>query len=89
MKKDDGLPPEAGNTRWTSWCESEFFLADNLTQAVTNILELIEDKLVTLKVKLTTFPEGCTKMVTDLTVLEGSHHTNAVFAFNIMEDLGT
>lgn len=98
------VPPEAGNTRWNSWFEAvkyhaehlqlykEFFLAENSSaQAVTNILNLLEtdENLQALKVKLTFISESCSKLVTSLTVLEGTHRPTAVSAYNIMEDLGS
>lgn len=98
------VPPELVSTRWNSWFEAvqyhaehvhlykEFFLAEKSSaQAVRNIIELVEtdEKQEALHFKLTFISEGCGKLVTALTVLEGTHTPVAVSAYNIMEDLGS
>ncbi|XP_035282908.1 uncharacterized protein LOC118232230 [Anguilla anguilla] len=57
--------------------------------AVTNILDLLstEEKKDMIKVKLTLISEACSKLITALTILEGTHRPTAVSAFNIMENL--
>ncbi|KAK1889393.1 Phosphoglucosamine mutase, partial [Dissostichus eleginoides] len=97
-------PPESVGSRWNSWFEAvqyhaehvhlyrEFLLEENSSaQAVTNILSLLEteEKMQALTVKLTFIAEGCSKLMTALTILEGTHRTTAVSAYNIMEDLGS
>nr|XP_023672281.1 uncharacterized protein LOC111846387 [Paramormyrops kingsleyae] len=97
------VPPEAVSTRWNTWFEAvkyhaehvhlyrEFFLAENSSsQAVTNILSLLEkeEKVQALTVQLTFISDGCSKLMTALTVLEGTHHPTAVSVHNVMEDLG-
>ncbi|CAL8258497.1 unnamed protein product [Arctogadus glacialis] len=59
--------------------------------AVTNILSQVdtEEKVQALTVKLTFISEGCSKLMTALTILEGTHRPTAVSAYNIMEVLGS
>lgn len=98
------VPPEAAGTRWNTWFEAvqyhaehvhlyqEFFQSEGSSaQAVINILELLQtdEKLDSLKVKLTFISEACGKLITALTVLEGTHQPIAVSAYNMMEDLGS
>ncbi|KAI7804100.1 hypothetical protein IRJ41_023986 [Triplophysa rosa] len=94
----------AVNTRWNSWFEAvkyhaehvhiykEFLLAENLSsQAVTNILNLVEteEKVQDLTVKMSFVSEGCSKLITALSILEGTHRPTAVSAYNVMEELGS
>lgn len=98
------VPPEAVSSRWNTWFEAvkyhaehvhlyrEFLLAEkSSSQAVTNILSLLEteEKVQALILQLTFISEGCTKLMTALTVLEGTHQPTAVSAHNVMEDLGS
>nr|XP_057913311.1 uncharacterized protein LOC131107370 [Doryrhamphus excisus] len=98
------IPPEAVCTRWNSWFEAvkyhtkhvhqyrDFLLAEESTaMAVTNILSLVEteEKVQTLTLKLTFISEACSKLMTSLTILEGTHRPTAVSAYNVMEELGS
>lgn len=97
------VPPEAVCTRWNSWFEAvkyhaehvhlyrQFFLSEESTaMAVKNILSQLEteEKVQTLTLKLTFISETCSKLMTALTILEGTHRPTAVSAYNVMEDLG-
>lgn len=57
--------------------------------AVKNILSQLEteEKVQTLTLKLTFTSETCSKLMTALTILEGTHRPTAVSAYNVMEDL--
>ncbi|KAK9976412.1 hypothetical protein ABG768_021617 [Culter alburnus] len=82
------VPPEAVCTRWNSWFEAIkyhaehvhlyrlFFLSEESTgMAVKNILSQLEteEKVQTLTLKLTFISETCSKLMTALTILEGTH----------------
>lgn len=97
------VPPEAVCTRWNSWFEAvkyhaehvhlyrQFLLSEESTSmAVKNILGQIletEEKVQTLTLKLTFISDTCSKLMTSLTILEGTHRPTAVSADNVMEDL--
>lgn len=70
---------------------TEFLLAEKSSQAVTNILSQLEteEKVQALTVKLTLISESCSKLMTALSILEGTHRPTAVSAYNVMEDLGS
>ena len=95
-------PPEYVSSRWNSWFEAVKYHAEHVhlyrvfllaekssSMAVTNILSQVdtEEKVQALTVKLTFISEGCSKLITALTILEGTHRPTAVSAYNIMEDL--
>ncbi|XP_036001540.1 uncharacterized protein LOC118565359 [Fundulus heteroclitus] len=97
------VPPEAVCTRWNSWFEAvkyhaehvhlyrQFFLSEESTaMAVKNILSQLEteEKMQTFTLKLTFISEACSKLMTALTILEGTHRPTAVSAHNVMEDSG-
>eukprot|EP00063_Salmo_salar_P042563 XP_014017398.1 PREDICTED: uncharacterized protein LOC106580644 isoform X2 [Salmo salar] len=86
-------PREAVSSRWNSWYEAvkyhtehvhlyrEFLLAEkSASQAVTNILSQLEteEKVQALTVKLTFLSDGCSKLKTALSTLEGTHRPTAV-----------
>ena len=59
--------------------------------AVRNILSQIETekKVQTLTLKLTFISEACSKLMTSLTILGGTHRRTAVSAYNVIEDIGS
>ena len=58
-------------------------LAEKSSQAVTNILSQQEtEKVLALTVKLT-ISEGCSKLMTAMSILEGTHRPTAVSAYNV------
>lgn len=98
------IHPEAVCTRWNSWFEAfnyhtkhvhlyrEFLFAEESTaMADTNVLSQVEtdERVQTLTLKLTFISEACSKLMTALTILEGTHRPTAVSAYNVMEDLGS
>ncbi|XP_036978819.1 uncharacterized protein LOC119033181 [Acanthopagrus latus] len=98
------VPPEAVCTRWNSWFEAvryhaehvhlyrQFLLAEESTgMAVRNVLSQLEteEKVQTLTLKLNFISEACSKLMTSLTILEGTHRPTAVSAYNVMKDLGS